>query len=64
MPQGLGVTLTVQFDRDQYQTILRELRTIKSLIVDSVDDPKKLAALTEKLKQSEDALSVVVAQNK
>ena len=65
MPQNsMGFTLTVQFDRTQYETILRELRTIKQLIMDTIDDPAKLAALTAKLKQSEDALSVIVAQNK
>ena len=61
--QGLGITLTIQLDRDQYTTIISKLNTIQQLIVQSLTDPVKIEAATAQLKKANDALSAVVTQN-
>jgi len=61
--QIAGLTLTIQLDRDQYNTIISKLNTVQQLILQSISDPKKLAELTAQLKKANDALSAVVTQN-
>lgn len=55
-----GLTLTIQLDSDQYRTIIHKLDELRDLILSTVDDPQKVAALTAQLKKSGDALRSVV----
>lgn len=55
----LGITLTVKFDPEQYQTLNGKLDKILAQLPDAA----KLASVTAGLKASEDALSTAVEQN-
>jgi hypothetical protein len=57
----LGITLSVKFDPEQYDTIIHKLN---QLLAGMSDEQKaKIASVTAGLKTSEDLLSAAVEQN-
>lgn len=65
-PQPTVQIFWIKFDPQQYLTILRELHAIKELIAASMPggDQGKIQMVTEKLKESADALKAAVEANK
>jgi len=55
----LGVTLSIKFDPEQFDTLNHKLDKILAQLPDAA----KLASVTAGLKASEDALSTAVEQN-
>jgi hypothetical protein len=58
----LGLTVTLRFDQDQYDTINKKLDQLLAQLSD--EEKAKLTALTAQLKASADKLSVVEQANK